>query len=175
MLAFVSLSCQAASPLELARRAVQAGDTNGDGMLDVAEFEKQLVTSSELVGAVFDALDVDRDGQLDAEPFQALEKEEKREKREKERKEKKRAGWYEGVVYTMDGEQIEVSDQSGSGFWPKVEHALGTSLGLFIESGTFTDTETDEDYEVEYKDYIERCEATASPHDAPTHIPERAP
>lgn len=54
--------------------AVRLGDLDGDGALGLAEFEKQLVTNSELAGLVFDALDLDRDGKLDAEPFESLER-----------------------------------------------------------------------------------------------------
>ena len=43
----LGLFCQAASPLSLARRAVKAGDANGDGMLDAAECEKQVVAECE--------------------------------------------------------------------------------------------------------------------------------
>merc|ERR1712224_832617 len=38
------------------------------------EFKVSMVSNQEFRKAVFDALDVDRDGKMDAEPFQALEK-----------------------------------------------------------------------------------------------------
>ena len=34
------------SPLEVARKAVGAGDSNGDGMLDVDEFQKQALVDT---------------------------------------------------------------------------------------------------------------------------------
>ena len=72
------------TPLEAARAAVIAGDKDGDDMLNKREFASQIVTNSALRRAVFGALDRDQDGKLDAEPFQALEKEEEEEEEEKE-------------------------------------------------------------------------------------------
>jgi len=69
----------ALNPLEEARAAVVRGDQDGDDMLNKAEFTAEMHKSSALRKAVFSALDLDRDGQMDAEPFQALEKLEKEE------------------------------------------------------------------------------------------------
>ena len=75
MLAIVHLCLLSASPIDLARRAVAAGDSDGDGKLSAAEFESRIQHDSALADAAFAALDLDRDGKLDAEPFeQALER-----------------------------------------------------------------------------------------------------
>ena len=61
--------------LEVARSALERGDKDGDGTMNAAEFSTQLGESVPFRKAVFGALDADRDGLMDAEPFLALEKE----------------------------------------------------------------------------------------------------
>ena len=70
--ALAHLCAPAASPLESARRAIVAGDSDRDGMLSGAEFERRARTDRALVDAVFSALDWDGDSKLDAEPFEQL-------------------------------------------------------------------------------------------------------
>ena len=70
MLWLISL---ALSPLEVARNAVTEGDADGDDQLNAAEFKSMMHESHAFRKAVFTALDQDKDGMLDAEPFQQLE------------------------------------------------------------------------------------------------------
>ena len=69
MLWLISL---ALSPLEVARNAVAEGDADGDSQLNAAEFKSMMLESHAFRKAVFTALDQDKDGMLDAEPFEAV-------------------------------------------------------------------------------------------------------
>merc|ERR1719162_649691 len=73
LFAFI-VAVSAAPAVDIARRAVLSGDTNGDGMMDKTEFGLQLQKNAAFRKVVFKALDQDSDGVVDAEPFQALEK-----------------------------------------------------------------------------------------------------
>ena len=59
------------SMLERAKKAVSEGDRDGDGM-SRSEFKARVVSSEQFQDVVFEALDLNRDGKMDAEPFQAV-------------------------------------------------------------------------------------------------------
>ena len=56
--------------LALAPSAVEKGDTDGDHMLSATEFSQKMRGDGKLQQEVFRALDLDRDGLLDSEPFE---------------------------------------------------------------------------------------------------------
>merc|ERR1719352_2072101 len=71
--------------MKVARAAVAEGDSNGDRQMNKAEFQSQMLKNSAFAQTVFDALDLDRDGKMDAEPFEGIIKVPTLEKEEEEK------------------------------------------------------------------------------------------